>query len=205
MADLTTLTRVKAQLKIATADTTDDVYLGTLITDLSDWIQEYTGRTLTPVAGAAYVVDTAAGSVIPFPRGVRAVTSLQVASSDQPDTGGTYSAVAAADILVRPSSAYRKPGWPGTEIWIRGQYARLAQVVNGASIVLDEGWAATPPEVQRVVDDAVAAAYQARKAGGSGVIGADGTPVPIGWSSWFGWGSPQRQTLLRYRGGIGIG
>lgn len=203
MADLTTLTRVKAQLKIT--DATDDTYLGTLITDLSDWIQEYTGRTLAPAAGVAYVVDTAAGSVIPFPRGVRAVTSLQVASSDQPDTGGTYTAIAAADILLRPNSAYRKPGWPATEIWIRGSAAgRLTTAINGASLVVDEGWAVTPPGVQRVVDDAVAAAYQARRAGLSGVIGADDNPMPVSWAQWFGWGSPQRQTLLRFRAGTGI-
>lgn len=203
MADLTTAARVKAQLKIT--DATDDAYLGTLITDLSDWVQEYTGRTLTAVAGQTYVVDTAAGSVIPFPRGVRAVTSLSIAATDQPDAGGTYTAVAAADILLRPNSAYRKPGWPATEIWIRGAYGRLSQALNGASIVLDEGFAATPAAIMRVVDDAVAAAYQARGAGGSGVIGADGSPVPADWSKYFGWGSPQRQTLLRYRAGMGIG
>lgn len=204
MADLTTLARVKAQLKIATVDPSDDAYLGTLIEDLSDWIQEYTGRTLTPVAGVTYVLDTAAGSVIPFPRGVRAVTALGVATVDQPDTGGSYTAVALTDVLIRPNSAYRKPGWPGTEIWIRGSAARLAQTVNGAQVTLDEGWAATPPAIQRVCDDAVAAAFQARRAGGSGVLGADGNPMPIDWSRWFGWGSPQRQTLLRFRAGVGI-
>jgi hypothetical protein len=201
MADLTTLTRVKLQLKLA--DTTDDAYLSQLIVDLSDYIADYTGRTLTPVAAQSYVVDTAAGSVIPWPHGVRAVSSLQVAATDQPDTGGTYSAIAAADILLRPNSAFRRPGWPATEIVIRGAYARLYQALNGASLTVDEGWAVIPPQIARVADDAVAAAYQSRRAGASGVIGAEDAAA-TDWSKYFAWGSPQRQTLLRFRAGQGI-
>lgn len=200
MADLTTLTRVKLQLKIDPADTDSDTFLSELIADCSDAIQEFTGRTLTPVAGAQYTVDTAAGSVIAFPKGVRAVTALGVAASDQPDTGGSYTAVAAADILIRPNTAYRKPGWPGTEIWIRGASARLYQALNGAQLTLDEGFAVTPPGIQRVADDAIANAFQNRRP--SGNYGPDDAQGAIDWTRYL---LPHRGTLNRYRAGAGMG
>lgn len=202
MADLTTLARVKAQLKIT--DATDDAYLAVLISDVSDWIEEYTGRKLTPEAATSYVFDTAAGSELRIPRGIRTVSVFGVATTDQRDAGGSYTTLDLADVLIRPSPAERRPGWPGTRILIRGTTARLVDALNGAIVTGDYGFAATPPEIMRIADDAVVAAYQARRAGLSGVIGADDTPQPLAWASYFGWGSPQRQTLMRMRAGQGI-
>jgi hypothetical protein len=42
------------------------------------------------------------------------VSSLEVAST----TGGTFSAVPADDIFLRPSSYLRPPGWPAFELWL---------------------------------------------------------------------------------------
>lgn len=203
MADqLATLVQVKAALKLT--DANDDTYLTGLIEGVSEWITEYTGRRLVPEAGATYVVDTAAGSRIDVGRGIRAVTSLGVASSNQPDSGGTYTTVTAADILLRPSPIDRRPGWPATYILLRGNTARLGAWLNGATITGDFGFAATPLAITQVTIDAVAAAYQARRVGASGVMGADDTTV-VPWKDYFGWGSPQRQTLMRYRGATGQG
>lgn len=202
MADqLCTTADVKVALKIA--DTTDDVFISSLIDGVSDWIIEYTGRQFVPTSGVTYIVDTAAGGVIHVPRGIRAVTTLGVAATDQPDTGGTYTTVAAASILLRPSGIWRKPGWPATEILVTTS-GRLSTALNGASILGDFGFSATPPAINRVAIDAVSAAYQARRVGGSGVIGADGD-ASTPWTSYFAWGSPQRQTLMRYRAGSDMG
>lgn len=209
MADqLVTLAQIKARLfPTGLVDVTDDTLLGELNDQATDWIQEFTGRRFVPVAAQTYVVDTAAGSVIEVPRGVRAVTALAIASSDQPDTAGTYVAVLAADILLRPSSLYRKAGWPATRIVLKGSTTgRLANAINGAQMTIDEGFAAVPPAVQAVALDAVATAYTARSAGDSGVAGADGSPIAV-WARLFAPGTVQRATLERYRAGgtMGIG
>lgn len=202
MADqLVTLDQIKTRLGIT--DATDDVLLGELNDQAADFIQEFTGRKFVPEAGATYIVDTAAGSRIRIPRGIRAVTTLEIASSDQPDTGGTYTAVTAADILLRPSSIDRKPGWPATEIWIKGSYGRLSLALNGARIVGDFGFSAVPPVVQAVALDAITAAYTTRQAGDSDAIGADGSPVAV-WARMFAEGTEQRATLNRYVSGRGI-
>lgn len=203
MADqLATLADIKTSLKIS--NVTDDAFLTDLLEDVSDWIQEYTGRKLVPEPAATYIVDTAWGSEIFVRRGIRAVTALGIATSTQPDTGGTYTAVTLTDVLIRPSSIERKPGWPGTSILLAGSSARLRDCLNGATITGDFGFAATPGAIQRVTIDAVKAAFVDRRAGGSGVVGADES-ASYPWASYFAWGSPQRQTLMRFRAGGGMG
>ena len=207
MADqVCTFAEVKIQLKILVGDTTDDVYLSALIDGVTDWMQAHVKRYLVPKPALTFNVDTAAGSVLDVRRyGVRVVTSLGVASVNQPDTGGVYTAVAAADIVLRPPELARDPGMPATQIAILGAYARLADAINGAHLVADCGPAATPDRIKRVGIDAVVAAYQSRKAGGSGVIGAEDAAA-VEWSKYFGPDSPQRVTLDRLRGAsIGIG
>lgn len=204
MADqLCTTAQVKSRDDVP--DAGDDALLSELIDQVSDWIQEYTGRKLVPEAGATYVVDTAAGSIIDVPRGIRTVTSLEIALTDQPDAGGTYTAVTAADVLLRPSSMYRKPGWPATQILIRNpSVGRLAQALNGARITGDFGFAATPPAIQGVAIDAVVAAYTARQGGPDQGIGESSSTI-FPWSRYFGAGSPQRAILDRFRAGAAMG
>jgi hypothetical protein len=197
------LADAKAQLNIS--DATDDAYLTSLIEDVTDWMEQYTGRYLVARTAVTVLLDTAAGSIIRVPVGVLSVTSLGIASSNQPDAGGTYTAVTVAtDVVLRPPALDREPGMPATEIHLLGSTGRLVDAINGASLVGNLGPATTPDRFQRVALDAVAAAYQARRAGGTGVIGAEDSPAWPGWAAYFGWGSPQRQTLMRLRAGIGI-
>ena len=42
--------------------------------------------------------------------GIRSVTAVATAIQDQPDTGGTYTAVTAADVLIRPHPTTETPG-----------------------------------------------------------------------------------------------
>lgn len=203
MADqLVTTAQVKARIGIP--DAADDTLLGELIDQVSDWIQDFTGRALVPEDDATYLADTGPGSVIPVKRGIRSITALGIASSDQPETGGTYATVALADVVLRPASLDRRPGWPATSILILGSYGRLSSAINGATITGDFGFLATPPAIQGVAIDAVVAAYGSRKTGGaSGVVGPDGSAI-VDWALFFGAGSPQRATLMRYRAGLGI-
>lgn len=201
MADLCVTADVKTALGISSS--ADDAFIAQLISACSDWIQEYTGRILTPVNATTYVLDTSSGSRIDVPMGIRTVTTLGVAASDQPDTGGAFTPVTAADILLRPSPVERKPGWPATFILIRGSAARLTATLNGASILGDWGFAATPAEINRLAIEAVSLAYLNRRPSSSGGMGEGGSES-TGWADFFRWGSPQRQTLLRYRAGLGI-
>lgn len=203
MADqLCTTAQVKARIGIT--DATDDTVLGELIDQVSNWIETYTGRKLVPEAAATYVFDTEAGYVLRIPRGIRAITSMGVASTvHQPDAAGTYTTVPAADRLLRPKAVDLPEGWPPTEVLISrgvlaGTVTAFGRIDNGATITGDFGFATTPPEIASVAIDAVVTAYAARKNGASGVVGVDGTAI-LPWAQFFSRGSPQRGTLDRYR------
>jgi len=202
MADICTIAEVKLALRIG--DTNDDAWLTSAITDLTDWMEQYTGRYLTDHGTATVLFDTAAGSVIDCPLGIRSVTTLLTATTDQPDSGGVYpTTVPAASIVLRPPAQSREPGLPASQIAILGTVAQLRNTINGASVAGSWGPSTTPRRFARIGIEAVAAAYQSRRFGGSGVIGGDDSPV-VDWSRFFAWGSPQRQTLLRARAGSGI-
>jgi hypothetical protein len=204
MADqLVTTAQVKARLQSSAGGVTftaaDDTLISELIDQVSDWIQHYTGRKLVPVNSADYYLDTQAGYVLRVPQGVRAVTFLGVATTHQPDTGGTYTTISAANILLRPSIGDLPVGWPATEIRLsRAQTTVFGTLENGAKVTMTCGFAAVPPDIQAVALDAVVAAFQNRKSGASGVIGAEGYAV-FPWSQYFSKGSPQRMTVERYR------
>jgi hypothetical protein len=203
MADqLCTTAQVKSRLRIT--DAGDDALFSELIDQVSDWIQDKTKRRFVPENAATYVVDTIEGSAIEIRRGIRAVTTLSVALTDQPDAGGTYTAVLAADILLRPVALDRRLGAPATWIYIAGSTPRLRTVINGAKIVGDFGYAVTPPEIVSVAIDAVAVAYQARGKPASAVIGSDGRAI-FPWATYFTSGSPQSNTLARVGGVQGVG
>lgn len=205
MADqLCTTAQVKTRVEVT--DANDDALISELIDQVSDWILDFTKRQFVGTAAVTYVVDTGAGGVIEVPRGIRAVTALDIASSDQPDTGGTYAtSIAAADILLRPNSLFRRPGWPAVRILIKSSGAgRLAAALNGARITGDWGWASVPPAIAGVAIDAVVTAFNARQGGASDTIGADRTAI-YPWASYFTAESPQYRILDRYRAGQAIG
>lgn len=201
MADqLVTTAQVKARLNIS--DTNDDTLISELIDQVSSFIESTTGRKFAPDNAATYVFDTDEGSALRIPYGIRTITSMGVSSSHQPDSGGTYTTIPAADILLRPKAVDAMIGWPFTEVWItRGTLAGtiryFSRADNGCTITGNFGFATVPPDVQAACIDAVVAAYAVRKMGASGVIGAEGTAMPP-WSAFFGHGSPQMQTLTRY-------
>ena len=206
MADqLCTTAQVKARLQSSAGGVTftaaDDTLISELIDQVSDWIQHYTGRRFVAVGSATYILDTQSGYVLRFPMGIRAVSALAInTSAHQPDTGGSYpTTITASNILLRPSTADLPVGWPATEVRLsRAQSTTFGTIENGASLTCTAGFATTPPDIQAVALDAVVAAYQNRKAGASGVIGADGSPV-IPWANFFMRGSPQRATVDRYK------
>jgi len=199
MADqLCTIAQVKVRLFPAgVTDTADDTMLTEIVEQVSDWMQHYTGRKFVPDNAATYVMDTMSGYVLRVPRGIRSVTSIGInAMAHQPDSGGSYTTLAAADILLRPSSGDLPLGWPPTEIRLSGATSYVFRTVeNGATVTGNFGFAATPPDIQAVAIDGVVAAYQMRKNGTSGVFGAESdTGVP-----WWQFTRASMRTLNYYR------
>jgi hypothetical protein len=205
MADqLCTVAQVKTRVfPTGVSDASDDPLFSELIDQVSAWIQNFTGRKLVPDNAATYVFDTVAGYSMRIPRGIRSITSMGVNNLvHQPDSGGSYTTVPAADILLRPKPAELLEGWPPTEVRISrgtlaGSIARFGRVDNGCTITGNFGFAATPLDITAVAIDAVVAAYGARKVGASGVAGTDGVAITP-WTAFFGRGTPQRATLDRY-------
>jgi hypothetical protein len=206
MADqLCTTAQVKTRIfPTGVTDTGDDALISELIDQVSGWIETYTGRKLVPEVAATYVFDTEPGQVLRVPRGIRTITSMGVAPTiHQPDTGGTYTTVPAADILLRPKAVDLPIGFPPTEVHISrgvlvGTISKFGRVDNGGTITGDFGWSATPPEITAITIDAVVIGYSHRKDGSSGAVGPDDVALPP-WARFFSRGSPQRDTLNRYR------
>lgn len=199
--ELCTLAQVKAQNGIP--DTTDDAVLTTFIDSVSAFIQGYTSRKFNPISSATYYFDTRAGYVLRVPIGIRAVTLLEVATSHQPDSGGTYTTVAASDYILRPRPYEGMDGWPYTEIQISratltGTITAFGTYQNGARVTMTAGFASVPLDIQSVCIDAVIAAYQARSDGTSSTLGADDISIAP-WRDYFMRGSPQRAILDRYK------
>jgi hypothetical protein len=181
----------------------DTSLISELIDQVTDWVEDYTHRKLVAVSSTTYTFDTVAGWSLHVPIGIRTITLLEVAATSQPDSGGTYVTVAATDYILRPKVQEAGIGWPFTELrfarsTLAGTLSRFRDADNGARITGTFGFATTPPAIQAVTIDAVVTAWQNRKAGASGTLGADGSAL-IPWDEYFTARSPQRAALDRYR------
>ena len=194
-------TTAQVKLRVGVTDATDDTLISELIDQVTDWIQQYVGRRLVPIGSATYIRDTAYGYSFYFPAGMRTVTAVEVAPSNQPPTGGTgYVVVPSTDYKLYPEAPAQ--GWPQTELRLAraavGTVRYFKDAENGMKITCTSGFTLTPPDMTSVAIDAVVAAYTNRQDGASGVIGADVMAVTP-WSEFFSRGSPQRGTIERYR------
>ena len=105
MADqLCTTAQIKARIfPSGVTDTTDDTLISELIDQVSDYIQQFTGRQFTPIASTTYVFDTISGYVLRVPIGIRTITSLGVNNTQhQPDSGGTMTFTSTPRLTARP-------------------------------------------------------------------------------------------------------
>ena len=167
---------VKQRLGIAPADTADDEDLLEYIRAVTIDIETLTGRDFTgDPADRTVLVDTCSGTTLQVPQGIQSVTTLQVATTDQPDTGGTYTALVAGAWVLRPGTFSRSPGWPATAI-TRIDGGWFSDAINGAEITGRLGWAAVPANIARVGANAVVRAWRARSSGGAdlAIAGPDG-------------------------------
>lgn len=202
MADmLVTIAQVKARLDPSgVVNTNDDTLLTELVEQVTSFVQGFTGRRIVAEAGATKLFDTTYGNVLRIPAGIRAITSIGTAQTHQPDSGGSYTSLTAAQVLKRPITSDLPQGWPYLEVRLPRSNTQglFATAENGCTITGDFGWLATPPDLQAVCIDATVVAFQMRRNGASGAIGPDATQLPP-WVAYFSPTSPQRATLERYR------
>jgi len=142
-------------------------------------IEGYCGRWFVPrpLSGTTtYRFTTGWGSTLRIPKGIRSITTLNIATQDQPATGGTYIAAAASDFYLDKPEAERDVGWPATKVQLLSTAgSRFYPALNGAEIVGAFGWAAVPPDIQGVAIRAVVRRYVGGKGGAVVALGPTGT------------------------------
>lgn len=187
-----------------TETTSEDENLLDFIRQVTAWIEgPATGRWFVPrpLSGTVtYRVHTTAGRELVVPKGIRSITTLGVATEDQPASGGTYTTATAGDYYIDPPEMERDAGWPGTRIVFRrngsGSVQTFYDASFGAEITGAFGWSAVPAEVARIGLNMVVAAHQGRGSAGSGTvtINVDGSRSYEGFLS-----KADRDTLAWYR------
>ena len=176
-------TTAAVKTRLGDNGSSNDTLIGTLCDQVNGWIESYTGRPIAPY-DATYTFDysswTRDGKTLVVPRGVRSVSSFTLSSQ----TGGTQSAINAADYFLLPRDHERAPGWPAIRI-VLSDYVTLsvydaASAGYGTAVVTGSwGWAAIPDELKAVAETTAVRAFHARQAGQQDIIGSDETGQPI--------------------------
>lgn len=146
-----------------------------LIRAVTDEFESVTGRDFTGYhTDVTFRVHTRYGRSLWFPKGLQSITTLGIATQDQPSSGGTYTTV--TDWYLDPPDFERDPFWPA--VWIRFPSTSgnvFYDASFGAEITGKPGWARVPPRISRIGANVVASKYlTGGKAGPRAVIGPEG-------------------------------
>ena len=179
MAGLCTLANVKVALfPTGSTDAVDDALLQLYIDAFTGEVAEFTQRQfVTDAAPTDYYFDISCFTPyrsLYVPDGVQSVTALGFAKVSQPASGGTYTSVTAANILLRPLPVYRRAGFPADTIMISDLDLTSAFYpgFNTVKVTMTCGFAAVPAEIERLAVANIVRRWQARKGGQSDSIGA---------------------------------
>lgn len=190
-----TTTTLKNQLGgTAAMGTADDTLLGTICEQVNSYVETVIGRTIGPLAAGTVTFDVPATTTVLYvPQGVRAVTSLLVATN----TGATPATAASADVFLRPLNP--RPGWPYTEIHLSdvptGDVSVFSPGFGVVQAVGTFGWAEVPEDLESVAIRMAVRAWHARASGENDAIGVDDMGQPI---VSRGLSKRDRDTLYRY-------
>lgn len=192
--------RLDATGNVSWADSQTTI-LTSLCNQVNSWIESYTGRILAPDPTSSYtlcVESDEAGTTLAFPRGIRALTKLEVKTH----TGGPWNEIPSTDFFLQPDPCDLGPGWPYTEVQITNipsAGTTTPYFYPGFDVVRltgSFGWSAVPDEITDLALNLVVAKWRARSAGGGDTftIGADGERTFERMLSW-----QDRQTISRYK------
>lgn len=160
--------------ELGTTSTTDDELLTEKIRQIGALIQGYTGRRFvrTPASGDdTFYFDVAtSGRRLSIPVGIASATVLEVATGTQPESGGTFTTVTAAEWWLRPVESERDYGWPATSIHLSDQSSSYFAVgYNTVRLTGALGWSAVPYDIQAIAQRAVVSSYMSKGSGAGGV------------------------------------
>lgn len=192
------LYNIRQRLKKSDIDTDDDELLLDFIEQIGSSIMGYCARQFvrSPQSGTStFLLEVLAdGRTLWMPQGIAELTQLEVATSSQPASGGTYSIVPAAEWVLRPLPFQRAYGWPATRIDISDlsgyRFYAGYNTIRGTGAT---GFPAVPGEIARIAENAVIKAWQSK---GQGYTMA---ATDLGGRLLRGMGPDEMATLDRYR------
>lgn len=170
---------LKARANIT--DTTDDTVLGTICDQINGYIESPAacGRVLAPITSAAITLDGDGTRVLHYPKGIRAVTLLELADY----TGADFTTVASTDYFLRPGPAESMPGWPYLRLELSdrpvGTFSVFPRGYNTVRMTATTGWAAIPDEITDVALTAALRAWHAVQTGQADIVGTDDMGRPM--------------------------
>ena len=192
-----TLGGVKRRMEIT--DSTDDAVLADIIADVNLDVEDMTGRQVGPGTVSAELLDgydaTEDGMCLEYPKGLREITTLEVAAT----TGADFATVPAADIYLRPSSYLRPPDWPAFELWMTDTPSSTNTVpvfnpgLENIRLTADIGWAAIPSTLISAAEVTVMRTFLSNR--GGHVDGSDELGERSYRALWRGW---DVRTVKRY-------
>lgn len=185
MAGLCTLANLKlAIFPTSYTDTTDDTTLQLYIDRLTDEVQEYCSRQFVGDTGASdyyFDVDRKSRSLY-VPDGITSVATVSYAQTSQPASGGTYTAVTAANVLLRPLAGDRRQGFPADTIVISDVDTTAAAFYPGYNTVkvnMIRGWPAVPATIEGLAIAVITRRWQARRGGQADSVGSSDFGGPL--------------------------
>lgn len=198
MAGLCTLANVKVALfPTGYTDTTDDALIQLYIDAVTGEVAEYTSRQFVGDAAAAdYYFDVSYRTrSLYIAQGIQdtPTPTVSYATRSQPASGGTYTAVTAANVLLRPLPVERRAGFPADTIVISDldTTAWFNPGYNTVKATMTCGFAAVPAEIERLAVAITVRRWQARKGGQTDLIGASDFGGPL-----LRFTSPEEKALL---------
>ena len=180
-----------------TAATNDELIIEK-IRQVGAEIMNYTGRRFvrTPASGTTtFLFDITYGCrTLRIPQGIASATVLEVATSTQPESAGTYATVTAAEWWLRPIMAERDYGWPATQVVISDVSGSMFYPgYNTVRVTMALGWDKVPYDVQAIASRAVIGSYMS-KGSPTGIVGPSGATIMLRNIS-----PADRETLDLYR------
>lgn len=167
------------QQELGTTTATENERILDVIRQLTVAIEGYCDRWFVPrpLSGTTtYRIHTSYGRTLRLPKGIRSITTLAVATTDQPESGGTYTALSTGTYYLDPPEMERSAGWPATRICLVSTSTPFYAASYGVEITGAFGWAAVPYDVQGVAQRATIRRYLGKGGGGAAVaIGPSGT------------------------------
>ena len=174
-----TLTDLKTRLGITA--TTDDTVMTALCAEVNAYIEgpQACNRVLAPISSAAYTFDGDGSRILNYPRGIRAVSLLEVAQF----TGAAYSTIPSTDYFIRPSAANRQSGWPATQLVMTDIphtfFAYFPVGYDTIRVTMTTGWDAIPDDITDVALTAATRAWTSIQAGQHDIVGMDDMGRPL--------------------------